>query len=245
MLAFREMALVAAAIGVVLGAGLHASEATDDPHQKERDRMVARTIEARGVRDPAVLAAMRSVPRGRFVPDNLQRSAHDDAPLPIGHGQTISQPYIVAYMTELVAPGPGDKVLEIGSGSGYQAAVLAQMAGRVFTIEIVPELAARSARVLADLGYANVTVREGDGYFGWPEEAPFDAIVVTAASERIPPPLIEQLRDGGRMIIPVGPPMGTQYLVLVTKSDGAVRTKTLIPVRFVPFTRRQRDASSE
>lgn len=202
-----------------------------------RDAMVRDTIERRGVRDPAVLKAMRTVPRHMLVPERHRRDAYDDSPLPIGHGQTISQPYIVALMSEIVGVAPGDKVLEIGTGSGYQAAVLAEMGAKVFTIEIVPELARRAAADLREIGYADIATREGDGYFGWPEEAPFDAIVVTAAADRIPPPLIEQLADGGRMIIPVGPPMGDQFLVLVTKKDGKVRTKTVLPVRFVPLTR--------
>jgi protein-L-isoaspartate(D-aspartate) O-methyltransferase len=202
-----------------------------------RDAMVRDTIANRGVRDPTVLKAMRTVPRHLLVPERYRRDAYDDSPLPIGHGQTISQPYIVALMSEFVGVAKGDKVLEIGTGSGYQAAVLAEMGAKVFTIEIVPDLARRAADNLRELEYTGITTREGDGYFGWKEEAPFDAIVVTAAADRIPPPLIEQLADGGRMIIPVGPPMGDQFLVLVTKKEGKVRTKTILPVRFVPFTR--------
>lgn len=216
---------------------LSAAGETRDPHARERARMVADTIEARGVKDPAVLEAMRTVRRDLLVPDHLRRSAYGDHPLPIGHGQTISQPYIVALMTEVVRPKPGHTILEIGTGSGYQAAVLAEIGAQVCTIEIVPELARRSAEALKELGYSTVETRAGDGYWGWPERAPFDAIVVTAAAERIPPPLIEQLKDGGRMIIPVGPALGNQYLVLVTKDDGKLRTERLLPVRFVPFTR--------
>lgn len=200
--------------------------------------MVTETIEARGVTDPAVLQAMRTVRRELLVPEHLRRSAYGDHPLPIGHGQTISQPYIVALMSEIIRVEPGHKVLEIGTGSGYQAAVLAEMGAKVFTIEIVPELARRATGDLRALGYSGVETREGDGYWGWSERAPFDSIIVTAAAERIPPPLIEQLKDGGRMIIPVGPAFGNQFLVLVTKDGEQLRTKRMLPVRFVPFTRR-------
>jgi protein-L-isoaspartate(D-aspartate) O-methyltransferase len=200
--------------------------------------MVEQQIAARDMSDPAVLDAMRSVPRHRFAPDHPPELAYSDRPLPIGHEQTISQPYIVARMTELVQPTPSDRVLEIGTGSGYQAAVLSAIVDSVFTIEIVPELA-RTARTRLDtLGYDNVVVRTGDGYKGWPARAPFDAIVVTAAPEEIPPPLIDQLANGGRMIVPVGPTGRTQQLTLVTKSeDGNVSKRPLAPVRFVPFLR--------
>ena len=203
----------------------------------ERMSMVARQIESRGVDDPKVLAAMRSAPRHRFVPENAKRRAYADSPLPIGHGQTISQPYIVAYMTEALEIGKGDKVLEIGTGSGYQAAVLAEITDEVFTIEIVEPLAKRAARDLKEAGYDAVATRHADGYYGWESEAPFDAIIVTAAARSIPPPLVEQLKEGGRMIIPVGPAFGMQRLVLVQKdSGGEIRTDSLMPVRFVPFT---------
>jgi len=204
-----------------------------------RARMVEQQIAARDVSDPSVIDAMRSVPRHRFVPDVPPEPAYADRPLPIGHDQTISQPYIVARMTELVRPTPADRVLEVGTGSGYQAAVLAAIVDSVFTIEIIPELARTARGRLDTLGYDNAVVRTGDGYKGWPERAPFDAIVVTAAPEEIPPPLIEQLAPGGRMIIPVGPTGRTQQLTLITKSDdGEVSRQALSPVRFVPFLRK-------
>ena len=199
--------------------------------------MVDRQILRRGVEDEAVLRAMRAVPRHRFVPERYAPNAYEDRPLPIGYGQTISQPYIVAYMTELIRPRPGQRVLEVGAGSGYQAAVLAEIVDSVFTIEIVPELAEAVAGRFTALGYDKVTVKQADGYHGWAEHAPFDAIVVTAAAEHVPPPLIEQLKEGGWMIIPVGSPFFTQTLMLIEKKDGEVRTRNLIPVRFVPFTR--------
>ncbi len=202
-----------------------------------RNRMVATQIERRGIEDEAVLRAMRTVPRHAFVPERYVPRAYEDHPLPIGYGQTISQPYIVAYMTELVRPRPGQRILEVGTGSGYQAAVLAEIVDSVFTIEIVSELATAVAGQLDRLGYHTVTVKHADGYHGWAEHAPFDAIVVTAAAEHIPPPLIQQLKEGGRMIIPVGSPFFTQTLMLIEKRDGEVRTRSLVPVRFVPFTR--------
>lgn len=200
--------------------------------------MVRTQIADRGISDDAVLDAMRAVPRHQFVPDRLADWAYTDRPLPIGHDQTISQPYIVAFMTEAIRPGSTDRVLEVGTGSGYQAAVLAEIVDSVYTIEIVPELA-HTARVRLDrLGYDNVTVREGDGYAGWPERAPFDAIVITAAPEEIPPPLLDQLAPGGRMVLPVGPADASQQMTLITKAeDGSVTRERLMPVRFVPFQR--------
>ncbi|MCX7869255.1 MAG: protein-L-isoaspartate(D-aspartate) O-methyltransferase [Terrimicrobiaceae bacterium] len=206
------------------------------PRQAEREAMVARQISARGVSHPGVLGAMRKIPRHEFVPESVRREAYEDTPLPIGHGQTISQPYIVALMTELLDPKPGDKVLEVGTGSGYQAAVLSPLAGKVFTIEIVEPLARRARETLERLGFRNVEVRAGDGYAGWPEAAPFDSIIVTCAPEAIPQPLIDQLREGGRMVIPVGPEGGVQELVLAIKQDGQIRKERVLPVRFVPMT---------
>lgn len=199
--------------------------------------MTRSQIAARGVTDASTLAALAKVPRHLFVPPELSRRAYDDTPLPIGHGQTISQPYIVAYMTEVARITRDAKVLEIGTGSGYQAAVAAELSDHVFSVEIIPALAVRAAAALREAGYPQVAVDARDGYHGWPEHAPFDVIIVTAASDSIPPPLIEQLGEGGRMVIPVGPQFGAQNLVLVTKRDGRVRTQTLLPVRFVPFTR--------
>ncbi|NIP78457.1 MAG: protein-L-isoaspartate(D-aspartate) O-methyltransferase [Gemmatimonadetes bacterium] len=198
-----------------------------------RRAMVRRQIEARGVRDEAVLRAMRTVPRHRFVPGADAASAYGDRPLPIGHGQTISQPYIVAFMAEAADIEPGDRVLEIGTGSGYGAAVLAELAGEVYTIEIVPELAARAGEVLAREGYANVHVRAGNGWLGWPEHAPYDAIVVTAAPERVPPALVEQLAVGGALVIPVGD--WVQTLRVLRKTPDGLREEASLPVRFVPM----------
>lgn len=203
----------------------------------EVERMIEEQIIARGITHRPTLAALRAVPRDRFVPDDVRPEAYEDHPLPIGHGQTISQPYIVAFMSAAVAVRPGEKVLEIGTGSGYQAAILAAMGAKVFTIEIIPALAARAAATLRELGYDQVSVRAGDGYRGWPEEAPFDAIVVTAAPDTIPPALLAQLAEGGRLVIPVGPQHGGQELVLVTKANGKLHQRNLLPVRFVPFTR--------
>jgi protein-L-isoaspartate(D-aspartate) O-methyltransferase len=211
-----------------------AAEPADDPYRALRDRMVERDIAARGVSDPAVLEAMRRVPRHRFVPEGLVRSAYDDHPLPIGLRQTISQPYIVALMTELARVSPTDRVLEIGTGSGYQAAVLSVLAEKVYSIEILEDLSRRAAGVLQEVGADNVELRVGDGYRGWPEEAPFDAIVVTAAPPHIPEPLVEQLAEGGRMVIPVGTTF-QELLVLERTARGVVRQRS-IPVRFVPMT---------
>lgn len=213
----------------------------DDPDKfvKKRRKMVDRQIKGRGIVDPGVLRAMSTVPRHLFVPDYLRRQAYADGPLPIGHGQTISQPYIVAFMTEILHIKPHHRVLEIGTGSGYQAAVLAELTDRVYTMEIIPELADTAGKRLKEIGYSSVNVRQGDGYHGWPEEAPFDAVMVTAAAEFIPPPLLQQLKEGGRMIIPVGSPFYVQHLILVEKKQGKITTRSLMPVRFVPFRRSQ------
>jgi len=208
--------------------------ATDLDSQR-RARMVETQIVARGVRDARVLAAMREVPRHLFVDGAHQAEAYEDHPLPIAGNQTISQPYIVALMTELLDLQPGDRVLEIGTGSGYQSAVLSRLAREVYSIEIVPELARASSERLRQLGFTNVTVKEGDGYRGWPEHAPFDGIVVTAAPPRIPEPLLDQLAPGGRMVIPVGDFF--QELKVFTKDkNGKVTEKDILPVRFVPMT---------
>lgn len=199
--------------------------------------MVEEQIADRGIKDGRVLQAMRKVPRHEFVPRERISDAYGDHPLPIGYGQTISQPYIVALMTELVRPQQHDKMLEVGAGSGYQAAVLAEIIDSVFTVEIVQPLASSADTRLKRLGYKNIWVKHADGYYGWPEHAPFDAIVVTAAAEHIPPPLIQQLKEGGRMIIPVGHPFFVQNLVLVEKKGGKITTRNIAPVRFVPLTR--------
>jgi len=206
-----------------------------EPREQERLHMVSTQIEARGVRDPRVLDAMRKVPRHRFMPESERARAYDDRPLPIGHRQTISQPYIVALMSELAGVKPGDTVLEVGTGSGYQAAVLAEMGVKVFSIEIIKPLAKRAKATLDELGYSKrVEVRHGDGYAGWPEHAPFDAVVVTAAPPAIPQPLKEQLEVGGHLVIPVG--KYYQSLLRVTRTKSGFREKSVIPVRFVPMT---------
>ncbi len=199
--------------------------------------MVNSQIKARGIQDPFTIAAMRTVPRHKFVPKNLMVDAYLDSPLPIGYGQTISQPYIVAFMTEIIKPKKDFKVLEIGTGSGYQAAVLAHIVDKVYTVEIIEALYIQSKKRLNDLNYDNIFVKNADGYHGWKEKGPFDAIVVTAAAEFVPPPLIKQLKDGGKMIIPVGKPFATQQLLLIEKKEGKIKTKNLMFVRFVPFTR--------
>ena len=200
--------------------------------------MVADQIEARGVRDPEVLAALRAVPRHEFVLAEHRSLAYTDQPLPIGLGQTISQPYIVALMTELLDPGPDDVVLEVGTGSGYQAAVAARLVSRVYSIELVPELAAAAAERLGRLGLTNVEVRAGDGYLGWPEHAPFDGILVTAGADHVPPPLVEQLAPGARLVIPVDDDRGDQVLqVLEKRPDGTVDVRDVAFVRFVPLLR--------
>ena len=207
----------------------------DEIFSLRREEMVKDQIEARGVKDPLALAAMRKVPRHVFVPEKLWSQAYDDHPLPIGFDQTISQPYIVAFMTEQLALKGGEKVLEVGAGSGYQAAVLAEIADEVYTIEIICGLADTAKARLEKLGYKNISVSCGDGYKGWPEAAPFDGIIVTAAPEQVPQPLIDQLKPGGRMVIPVGG--FNQELVLIKKTaDGKIERQSVLPVRFVPMT---------
>lgn len=233
----RRSSRLAATLAIgMLPAACLADPAQNDEAKFEaaRARMVAEQIEGRGVRDPAVLAAMRKVPRHRFVPESLLGQAYDDHPLPIGAGQTISQPYIVALMTELSRPRAGMKVLEVGTGSGYQAAILAEIVGVVVTIEIVPELGERATNTLREMGYRNIRVFVGDGFDGRPQDAPFDAIVVTAAPETIPPPLLTQLAVGGRLVIPIG--SAEQELLVVTKNEDGYRRESVIPVRFVPMT---------
>jgi len=209
----------------------------EDTMSEQREIMVRDTIAGRGIKDEAVLAAMRDVPRHEFVPERVRPLAYADEPLPIGKDQTISQPYIVAAMTELIHVGPDDNVLEIGTGSGYQAAVLSRIVKQVYSIEIVPELGQTAAARLARLGYTNIEVRIGDGYVGWPEHAPFDGIIVTAGADHVPAPLVAQLKTGGRMVIPVGPTLSVQSLLLIEKmTDGSIRTNNVMAVRFVPLT---------
>lgn len=215
-----------------------AAEKAEADYAARRMQMVERQLKGlgRGIRDPRVLKAMGEVPRHELVPALYRDAAYGDHPLPIGHGQTISQPYIVAFMTEQLEAKPTDRVLEIGTGSGYQAAVLSRLVKEVYTIEIVKPLAERAAADLKRLGYGNVVVKAGDGYLGWPEHAPFDAIIVTCAPEDVPKPLVEQLKEGGRMIIPVGRANGDQELYLLEKEGGKVKQKAVLPVRFVPMT---------
>lgn len=199
--------------------------------------MVKEQIIARGISDRATLSAMRKVPRHLFVPADISDEAYDDNPLPIGYGQTISQPYIVAYMTEISKPALKKKVLEIGTGSGYQAAVIAEITDTVYTIEIIPDLEKEAKERFKKLGYKNIITRYGDGYQGWPEHSPFDIIIVTAAAEKIPQPLLDQLAENGRLVIPVGEPYAVQELVLVVKKNNKTESKRLTYVRFVPFKR--------
>jgi protein-L-isoaspartate(D-aspartate) O-methyltransferase len=220
------------------GGGDQVRALDDSAYDAARETMVREQIAARGIRDPRVIEAMRRVPRHLFVPPADRERAYIDAPVPIGEGQTISQPYIVALMTELVRPQSADRVLEVGTGSGYQAAVLSGLVRHVYTIELEETLARRAEGVLREQKYDNVTVRVGDGYAGWPEHAPFDIIVVTAAPEQVPQPLIDQLKPGGRLIVPVGPRFTVQQLQLLEKdTSGEIRTKNVSPVMFVPLRR--------
>jgi protein-L-isoaspartate(D-aspartate) O-methyltransferase len=222
----------------VLGLALLGLDAAQQGERgSERVAMVERQIAARGITEPRLLEALRTVPRHRFVPPAMQREAYTDGPLPIGEGQTISQPFIVAAMTDALHLQPSDRVYELGTGSGYQAAVASRLCTHVYTVEIQPALAARAARTLAELGYTNVSVRSGDGFRGWPEAAPFDAMLITAAVAELPGALLAQLKPGGRAVLPLGPLRGVQELIVVEKSlDGRTTTRELFPVRFVPST---------
>jgi protein-L-isoaspartate(D-aspartate) O-methyltransferase len=227
------------AVCLACGGEAHRVPETEQPAWTEaRRRMVDEQLRARGIRDERVLTAVGDVPRHLFVPSDHQAAAYADTPLPIGHGQTISQPYIVGFMSEALQVEPSHKVLEIGTGSGYQAAILGKLAGEVYTIELVPELAERARAALAAQGFDNVHVRAGDGYLGWPEHAPFDRIMVTAAPEEVPQALVDQLATGGRMVVPVGPRFGDQELRILTKTAAGVMTERSLPVRFVPMIRK-------
>jgi protein-L-isoaspartate(D-aspartate) O-methyltransferase len=225
--------LIVAAIAAT-GCGQQAPSATDFAAQ--RQRMVEQQLKSRGIKDERVLAAMAKVPREKFIPADQRAEAYQDGPLPIGYEQTISQPYIVAFMTEQLQPKPDDRILEIGTGSGYQAAILAELVADVYTIEIVEPLAKTAEATLQRLGYKNVHLKVGDGYKGWPEEAPFDAIIVTCAPDKVPQPLIDQLKEGGRMVIPVGERFA-QQLYLLEKKNGQLKESVTLPVRFVPMLR--------
>jgi protein-L-isoaspartate(D-aspartate) O-methyltransferase len=202
-----------------------------------RENMVKEQLMARDIYDPATLKAMQLVPRHEFVPPEMKPYAYSDGPLSIGMGQTISQPYIVAYMTQVLKLQKQDRVLEVGTGSGYQAAILGQLVDSVYTIEIIPELSIKAKNTLSALGYDNIVLKTGDGYIGWAEKGPFDAIIVTAGAEEVPEPLQNQLREGGRMIIPVGPHNGIRQLILISKKSGKIKTKEVMAVRFVPLVR--------
>jgi protein-L-isoaspartate(D-aspartate) O-methyltransferase len=230
------IAILLSAAACRVGDEAHAGDTLQQ--QQAREKMVSQQLVARDIKDPRVLDAMRELPRHEFVPETVRKQAYDDRPLSIGHGQTISQPYIVAFMTEQLGLQPADRVLEVGTGSGYQAAVLARLADEIFSIEIVEPLAQRAAAVLQSLAIKNVTVKAGDGYAGWPEHAPFDAIIVTCAPDHVPEPLVAQLKENGRMIIPVGANGGIQELYVLRKKNGAIERTAVLPVRFVPMTRR-------
>jgi len=212
----------------------------EDPFAQAREKMLEQDIIARGITDSRVIEALRRVPRHLFVPKELEKLAYEDTPLPIGHGQTISQPYIVALMTESLRVRPGERILEVGTGSGYQAAILSEIGCEVYTVEIIKALADEARERLLRLGYRNVLVLWGDGYLGWEEKAPFDGIIVTCAVDHLPPPLLQQLKEGGRMVIPVGPPWSIQSLLVVEKRKDGIVTEDLGAVRFVPLTREKR-----
>lgn len=240
-IAIAQIPFITLAIALLQLSLIWTASASDFPQkfpEKEMRKMLA-TIQAYGMTDTTVLGAMGRVPRHVFVPENSRKYSYQDSPLGIGYGQTISQPYIVAEMTRLLNLTPDSKVLEIGTGSGYQAAVLSEISSQVYTIEIVEPLLEQARKNLTAAGYTNIKVRLGDGYHGWPEAAPFSAIIVTCAAGHIPPPLLDQLARGGRMVIPVGKRFGTQYLILVTKQmDGTISSKNILPVRFVPLVRK-------
>ncbi|HEY2103380.1 MAG TPA: protein-L-isoaspartate(D-aspartate) O-methyltransferase [Chthoniobacterales bacterium] len=222
-------------LALLLSQGCDRANTSIEDYVFQRERMVREQVVMRGITAERVLAAMRKVPREEFVPEELRTLSYDDRPLPIGYDQTISQPFIVAFMTEELQPQPGDRVLEIGTGSGYQAAIMAELVAEVYSIEIIEPLAKMAEATLQRLGYKNVHIKKGDGYKGWPEHAPFDCVIVTCAPDHVPKPLVEQLKEGGRMIIPVGS-LGEQDLYLLEKEKGELRQRAVSPVRFVPMT---------
>jgi len=231
----RHDAFARLALGAMVVLSMIKLLTADDPVTLQRERMVSEQIASRAVRNPDVLRVMRATPRHLFVPIAIRSMAYEDHPLPLGYGATISQPYIVALMTQLLRPNQGQRALEIGTGSGYQAAILAQLVRHVYTIEIVPELAQSAARTLRELGYSNITVRQGDGYKGWPEEAPFDAIIITAAPLELPRTLIEQLSKGGRLVAPVGSMWQQDLILIEKKADGSITRRSAGAVNFVPM----------
>jgi protein-L-isoaspartate(D-aspartate) O-methyltransferase len=237
LLAAITLALIPAACSGP-GAPSGATNDTMEDHYRRSREALANSLASDGIRNPAVLAAVKTVPRHHFVPSDLANEAYDDRPLPIGSGQTISQPYVVAYMTEALGLSRGDRVLEVGTGSGYQAAILAELGAEVFSVEIIPELSERARAALDRSGYEGVKLRVGDGYAGWPSAAPFQGVIVTAAATRIPPPLIEQLAPNGRLVMPVEDPTSRhQWIVLLEKdADGQISERRTLPVRFVPMT---------
>jgi protein-L-isoaspartate(D-aspartate) O-methyltransferase len=235
MVHFKKRILFAIGMLIMFSIGSKAGEPAGSDFARLRESMVTAQIEGRGVKNVKVRAAMRKVERHRFVPKSYRREAYEDHPIPIGEGQTISQPYVVALMSEMLEPDSSMRILEIGTGSGYQAAVLAEIVDSVYTIDIISELAQRARRLLKELGYNNIAVRVGDGYKGWKEAAPFNGIIVTCAPSHVPVPLKDQLAEGGRMVIPVGKGLWGQELVLLTKRAGELSEETVIPVRFVPM----------
>lgn len=231
-----KLVRIALVLSLPLMSFLTVPAGSDDTSDKKRQVMVEKDIKARGIRDKKVLEVMGRIPRHLYVEENLKDRAYEDHPLPIGEGQTISQPYVVALMTEALRLRPGDRVLEIGTGSGYQAAVLSEIVKEVYTIEIRRGLAEKAEKRLKELGYKNIRVKYGDGYFGWEEYAPFDAIIITASANHIPPPLIKQLKEGGRLIIPLGSTVYYQTLTLATKKKGVIDLEQITSVAFVPMT---------
>jgi protein-L-isoaspartate(D-aspartate) O-methyltransferase len=232
---YRFLAVVLAALCAAGCKGKMKQEERHDPYEAARERMVANQLQARDITDERVLAAFRKVPRHAFVPDSYQTSAYGDFPLPIGEGQTISQPYMVAIMTQLLGLKGDEKVLEVGTGSGYQAAILGELAAEVYTIELLPELAESAEKRLDSLGYENVHVKAGDGYLGWPDAAPFDGIIITCAPEKLPQPLVEQLAIGGRLVVPLGPQHTAQMLTIYTKQDTGLAKRYEGGCYFVPM----------